>query len=219
MKDLSYDLSLSAPDGTADPLPDKSWTIFTDNCGKRKELTGNGFGAYKGLDYLGQTFYASRKLVEKLDSPTLSVSTVNWTISVFLDDTLIYTDCPDADNRIGYLELPMLDYDRLENLTISLPLDYSGKTLVIAQSSPLVSETLESFDTVYPCMDVHLYCGYSYESSLIADASKTTIPSAILFTIGIFMLAIFLWYAAKGNFVAELPLLALTIFFSCYILL
>lgn len=84
----------------------------------------------------------------------------------------------------------MLDYDRLENLTISLPLDYSGKTLVIAQSSPLVSETLESFDTVYPCMDVHLYCGYSYESSLIADASKTTIPSAILFTIGIFMLAI-----------------------------
>lgn len=113
----------------------------------------------------------------------------------------------------------MLDYDRLENLTISLPLDYSGKTLVIAQSSPLVSETLESFDTVYPCMDVHLYCGYSYESSLIADASKTTIPSAILFTIGIFMLAIFLWYAAKGNFVAELPLLALTIFFSCYILL
>lgn len=60
MKDLSYDLSLSAPDGTADPLPDKGWTIFTDNCGKRKELTGNGFGAYKGLDYLGQTFYASR---------------------------------------------------------------------------------------------------------------------------------------------------------------
>lgn len=96
MKDLSYDLSLSVPDGTADPLPDKGWTVFTDNCGKRKELTGNGFGAYKGLDYLGQTFYASRKLVEKLDSPTLSVSAVNWTISVFLDDTLIYTDCPDC---------------------------------------------------------------------------------------------------------------------------
>lgn len=48
---------------------------------------------------------------------------------------LIYTDCPELDNRIGYLQLPYLDYDREDPLLVTLPLDYAGKTLTIAQST------------------------------------------------------------------------------------
>ena len=61
-----------------------------------------------GADYLGQTFYYSRTLTEELD------------------------------NRIGYLELPMLMFNRTDAIIISLPPDYLGKTLTIAQSGPVM---------------------------------------------------------------------------------
>lgn len=97
-------------------------------------------GGYLGLDYPGQTFYYSRKLTEKLDSPTLQISAVNRSVAVFLDDTMLYTDCPEQDGGIGELELPMLEFDRMEPVTVSLPPDYLGHTLTIAQASPVISE-------------------------------------------------------------------------------
>lgn len=212
MENRSYDLSMFAEDGE-DYAQDKGWTVFINEQGKKKKLTADGFGGFFGLDYAGQTIYFSRELVEELDSPAISIDAANRAVSVFLDDTLLYTDCPDADNRIGYVNLPMFEYDREEDVTVTLPQDCHGKILTIAQSTPVISEKQEAGAdmTVYPSEAV-LYCGYSYESGLIADASKTAIPAAVLFTLGVVLLAVFVWDAAHGSFSAVLPVIALAVF-------
>ena len=138
MEDASYDLSLVSGEDGEDWEGSKGWMVYTNEAGKRKELTPDGFGGYLGLDQPGQTFYFSRLLNEKLESPTIQLGTVDRTVSVFLDDTLLYTDCPKQDNRIGYLKLPMLEWDRTDKVVISLPPDYRGRTLTIAQSTPRI---------------------------------------------------------------------------------
>lgn len=100
----------------------KGWTVYTNEAGTITELTPDGNGGYLGADHPGQTFYFSRTLTEDLDSPTLQVGSVNQTFSIFVGDTLIYTDFPEQENRIGYLKLSNLDWDRLETITVSLPL-------------------------------------------------------------------------------------------------
>ena len=217
MEDKSYNLSLMAEDG-GDPVGEKGWTVYTDKQGVRKNLTPDGIGGYTGLDYAGQTFYFSRELTEELESPTLQIGVVNRSVSVFLDDTLIYTDYPELDNRIGYLELPMQEYDRADPVKFSLPRDYLGHTLTIAQSSPTFSEKQFYDETVYPC-EVTLYCGYSYESELIAQTAVTMIPAVLLFALELILLLSFIWNASHGNFYPALPVLALTAFFQmCSIL-
>ncbi|MGN0148860.1 MAG: sensor histidine kinase [Clostridia bacterium] len=212
MEGSQYNLSMFPEDGQEE-VSDKCWTVFTNNQGQITELIPDGIGGFDGLDYAGQTFYFSRVMVEKLDSPTLRIGTVNRNVSVFLDDTLIYTDCPDADNRIGYVDLPMRQFDRAEPVIISLPSDYHGQTLTIAQSSPVLSDKQGASETVYPS-EVSLYCGYSYESGLIADTSKTIIPAALLFALGILLLAAFIWRAAQGDLIISLPVIALTALFG-----
>lgn len=212
MEDKSYNLSLLAEDGQ-EWEGEKGWSVYSDQQGKRKNLIPDGFGGYGGLDYAGQTFYFSREMTETLDSPTLRIGVANRSISVFLDDTLIYTDCPEADNRIGYLELPMLEFDKSEPVVVSLPLDYVGHTLTIAQSTPLYSEKQNGDDTVYPC-EVTLYCGYSYESSLISDTSRTMIPAALLFALESLLLIAFVWNSTLGKTVLTLPALALAVLFQ-----
>ena len=211
MEDASYDLSLICEDGQ--PWQgEKGWTVYTNTAGTVKELTSHGTGAYSGLDYDGQTFYFSRQLTEDLDSPTLRIGAVNRTFSVFLDDELIYTDCPELDNRIGYLELPMLEFDRADPIVVSLPLDYLGKTLTIAQStSPLGSDAPGSDANVFPA-SVELYCGYAYESELIAQTARHIIPAALLFAAGLFILGVFVWNTVSGHPSAHLLLLALLAF-------
>lgn len=217
MKDVSYNLSLLAEDGQ-EWEGDKGWEVFTDENGQRTELTADGTGGYTGLNYPGQTFYYSRRLKEKPDSPTIQIGAVNRTISIFLDETMIYTDCPESDNRIGYLKLPMLEYDRTEPVTVSLPPDYLGKTLTIAQSSPEFSETQSDDGTVWPC-EVMLYCGYAYESGLIASASKTMLPAVLLFSLELFLLTAFIWIAFNGKLALKLPVLGAAILFQiCKIL-
>ena len=207
MEDASYNLSIIGEDGQ--PWQgNKGWTVYTCTEGAVKELTPTGYGAYYGLDYPGQTFYFSRRLTEELDSPTLRIGAANRTFSVFLDDELIYTDCPELDNRIGYLTLPMLEADRFEPLVVSLPTGYAGKTLTIAQSTYAVGSDAPGSDAdVFPA-DITLYCGYAYESGLIAQTARHIIPAALLFSAGVFMLIIFIWNASSGRLDASLPLLA-----------
>ena len=57
-------------------------------------------------------------------------------VALFLDEERLYTDCR-AIRQGGRVTLPMLGWDRLEPLEISLPLDHLGKTLTIAQSTGL----------------------------------------------------------------------------------
>lgn len=196
LQDASYDLSLS---GEEEALPEdwqydqKGWTVFIQEGDQTTLLTANGTGGFTGLHEPGQTFYFSRILTETLDSPTLWLGTVNRNIAVFLDGELLYTDCPELDNRIGYLTLPMLDLDRTKPVVLSLPLDYRGKTLTIAQSTNFGEKPEpETVLTVWPC-SVRLYCGYSYESGLIAENSRIAIPAALCFGTGVLLLAVFLW--------------------------
>ena len=188
MEDISLDLSLGFK-GEAlvvapDEYDDKGWTVFTQDGDTRTELAPDGIGGYTGLE-LGQTFYFSRVMEEVLDSPTLQLGVVEQTFAVWLDDTLIYADCPELDNRIGHLQLPMSDWLRSEPIIISLPQDYQGKTLTIAQSFPPYSET--GSVKAFPA-SVHLYCGYAYESGLISETFRTAIAAAAAFVIIIILL-------------------------------
>lgn len=210
MEDVSYHLSFIAEDGQ--PWQgEKGWTVFIQDKETKKNLISDGMGGYSGLEFPGQTFYFSRELSEEMDDPTIQIGVANRTISIFLNDTLLYTDCPELDNRIGYLQLPMLDYDRAEPVTVSLPPDYEGQTLTIAQSTDTFNE--KGTQTVYP-LEVTLYCGYSYESELIASAANTMIPAVLFFSLILVLLAVFIWNASLGSLAFSLPVLALTAFFQ-----
>ena len=211
MQDDSYDLSILGEDGQ--PWQgDKGWTVYTCTEGNITKLTPTGYGGYSGLDYPGQTFYFSRRLTEKLDSPTLRIGAANRTFSIFLDDELIYTDCPELDNRIGYFTLPMLALDRSDPLVVSLPAAYQGRTLTIAQSTSAAGSDAPGSDADAFPADVTLYCGYAYESELIAQTARHLIPAALLFALGIFILMVFLWNVYYNRLDASLLLLALLAF-------
>lgn len=211
MNDQIYDLSLGWDSET---MPDdwvydqKGWRVYVQEGDTARELEPDSMGDFSGLSDPWQTFYMSRVMEEDLGSPTLRLGTASRTFSVFLDGTLIYTDCPELDNRIGFLELPCLDYYREEPLLVPLPLDYAGKTLTIAQSTD--PET-ESDLTVTPCA-VTLYCGYTYESEIISESFQVAVPSALAFAAGAALFLLSLWRAARGKLDATLICGAMAMF-------
>ena len=189
MKDVSLDLSLMLADGEEpESFDGHGWSVFCQEGESVTELIGDNTGGYAGIEP-GDTLYFSRVMAEELDSPTMQLGAANRNFAVFLDGELVYTDCPGLDNRIGYLDLPMKEWDVMEPLTISLPADYHGKTLTIAQSTPLFSEG--GAYKAYPT-DVRLYCGYSYESGLIAESFSTAFLAAAFFLAGVFLLIAFM---------------------------
>lgn len=191
MEDASFDLSLGLQeDGlVVDPeqFDNKGWTVYTQEGEVKTELTPNGYDGYTGLE-LGQTFYFSRVLNEELDNPTLSIDPVEWNFSVWLDDELIYTDCPELDNRIGYVQLPMNDWYRENLIIITLPADYHEKTLTIAQSFPDWAET--GTVMAWPAV-VRLYCGYANESSLISETFQIALLAMLLLVLTLILLFFF----------------------------
>ena len=133
-------------------------------------------------------------------------------MTVFLDGAVLYTDCPELDNRIGYLHLPMLEWYREEPVLVTLPQNYQGKTLTIAQSTDSFGgELQEPSTTVWPC-GVTLYCGYAYESALVAESFQTAIPAALTFAAGTLLLALFLWQAFQGRLALDALCSGLTAF-------
>ena len=189
------------------------WTFFTQEGDVITPLVYDDFGSYNGLQYPGQTFYYARVMVEELDSATLSLATVNRNFSVFLDGVLIYTDCPEQDNRIGYLALPTRDWERSESIVVSLPENYVGKTLTIAQSTPPYAETPRMATRAMPST-VTLYCSYAYESVLIAESFQTAYISAVAYVIGLILLFFFTRSLLQRKPNAGLFLLALTVFLA-----
>lgn len=190
MEDVSLNLSLAVGDSLDyDPadFDNKGWTVYTQEGNTKTELIPDGFGGYSGLEP-GQTFYFSRIMNENLEAPTLQIGVADRTFSVWLNDVLIYTDHTELDNRIGYLTLPMNGWDRPDPIILSLPADYQGKTLTIAQSFPEYMETYSAI--AYPA-SVNLYCGYAYESGLISETFMTAIISLVVFLLGIILLAAF----------------------------
>ena len=184
MEDRAYDLAMhwrteARPEGWV--YDQKGWTVFTQEGEAVKELTPDGQGSFDRLDELGQTFYYSRVMTEEVDSPTLRLDTANSAVTVFLDGAVLYTDCPELAGRIGYMRLPMLAWYREEPVLVTLPQNYQGKTLTIAQSTdPSGGELAEPTTKVWPCA-VTLYCGYAYESELVARSFQTAVPAALFF--------------------------------------
>ena len=106
----------------------------------------------------------------------------------------------------------MLALDRSDPLVVSLPAAYQGRTLTIAQSTSAAGSDAPGSDAdVFPA-DVTLYCGYAYESELIAQTARHLIPAALLFALGIFILMVFLWNVYYNRLDASLLLLALLAF-------
>lgn len=217
MEDRAYDLSLTwageaIPEGWV--YDQKGWTVFLQEGETVKELAPDGFGGFDGLDEPGQTFYFSRVLSEEVDSPALRLNTGNSATAVFLDGALIYTDCPELDHRIGELRLPMLDWVREEPVLVTLPQNYAGKTLTVAQSTDLSGGEKQGPNTkVWPCA-VTLYCGYAYESALVAESFQTAVPAALSFAAGTLLLALFLWQAFQGRLALDALCGGLTAFFA-----
>lgn len=138
MEDRAYDLSLtwageSMPEGWV--YDQKGWTVFTQEGDTVTELAPDGQGGFDGLDELGQTVYFSRVLSEEVDNPALRLDTGDSAVTFFLDGAVLYTDCPELAGRIGALRLPMLVWHREEPVLVTLPQNYQGKTLTIAQST------------------------------------------------------------------------------------
>lgn len=221
MEDVSLDLSLPLGDSLEEPtdFDSKGWTVFIQEGDVRTELQNNGFGAYTGLE-LGQTFYYSRVMEEELNSPTLQLSTSECTFAVWLDDVLIYTDFPDMKCQIGHLTLPMREYFQESTITISLPLDYQGKTLTIAQSSPEYMET--SSVLAIPAF-VKLYCGFAYESELISESFVVSMVTMVIFAVAVILLIAFvrnrdisMLFLALFAFLQMTSLLTKASFFSRY---
>lgn len=211
MKNLDYDLSLmysseeaylsKETENSVTQDDEKGWTVYTCEGETVSPLKREGFGSYSGISYPGQTFYFSRTMTEILDSPTLSIDPVNRNFTVFLDNEVIYTDCPELDNRIGYLTLPNGTYDRSEKIVIRFPTYYLGKTLTIAQSTSDVADGSSlSLLEVFPSK-VRLYCSYASESTLIAETTKTSILATLFFIIGTILLMIFIFqiFASKPD--------------------
>lgn len=198
MEDRVYNLSLTwegeaVPEGWV--YDQKGWTVFLQEGETVTELTPDGFGDFLGPVEPGQTFYLSRVMEEELDAPTLRLDRANRTFAVFLDGDLLYTDCPELTGGIGELRLPPLEWYQEEPLLVTLPRDYAGKTLTIAQSTDLFPEREGS---VWPC-SVTLYCGYAYESGLIADSFQTAVPAALAFAAGALLLVLFAVQAFQGR--------------------
>ena len=78
---------------------------------------------------------------------------------------------------------------------MTLSLDYAGKTLTIAQSSPLRSE---KEGTVWPCA-VTLYCGHAYESTLVEESFQTAVLVTLSFAAGTLLLALFTLQTLQGT--------------------
>ncbi len=218
IEDETYYLSLDSWEGEAVPddwvYDQKGWKVFTQEGGTVTDLAPDGYGGFTGLDFMGQTFYCSRVLNEEVDEPTLQLETPNSSVAVFLDGELLYTDCPELDNRIGYMRLPMKEWVRTDLHTVSLPEDYKGKTLTIAQSSPPPGgETQEPDATVRPC-SVTLFCGYGYENSIISQSFMVAIPGTVAFIAGTVFLALFVMRVLRGKREWGLLYAALAVFFS-----
>lgn len=188
----------------------KGWQVFCRQGQTTTALEANGYGGFTGLPTPGQTFYYSRVMTEELDSPILELSPRDCNIAVFLEDFLLYTDCPELDNRIGYLELPMRQTFRTEPVILSLPEQYLGKTLTVAQS------TIPQETPAVWLSPVSLYQSSVQEQQLAASSSSTAISATIFFCAGALLLFFFIWQVLSGRTNPGLLFLALVAFlWSC----
>lgn len=190
-----YDFSLGR-ENEAWGYDQKGWTLFTQKGDERSLLTANGFTGFSGAEP-GQTFYCSRLMTEEVGAPVLRLKTSGQSVAVFLDDALLYSDSPELDNRIGWLDLPMRPEYSDRDVTITLPGNYLGRTLTIAQSSDLsVGEIKNGCFYVMP-VEVNLCNAFAYENNLVTSSFLTAAPMALALAASALLLGVFLRQTAK----------------------
>ena len=202
--------------------------MFTVRDGERRELAANGLGGFSGDVGPGEVFHFSRALTEAVDAPTLQLNPYSLAVAVFLDGELLYSDGQQQGAAIGDIELTELGWTRSAPVLVSLPEDYLGRELTIAQNAGAGElDAATGQFMVYPCA-VSLSCGYAYESGLIAGSFRAAIPATLLLAAGLFLLAAFAVGAWRGRwnwplfcavlfvFLWMASLLASTAFFSVY---
>ena len=112
---------------------DKGWDIYTLEGGARTDLTPRELMEVEQ----DETFYLSRLLTDDWETAeyTFMCLDSNRPCSVFLDNELLYTTCPDVEQRVGQIRFPA-DYEGLpqgmESIRISLPRGITGQELTIA---------------------------------------------------------------------------------------
>lgn len=197
-----------------------AWDVYTFEDGQKKELRFND-GRYEGLPHRGDTFYMSRQMTEEIpgehqDGVLLELTLLGEHVSVFLEGNLIYTDNPNAGDQIGAIEFPVGNPDEMilqRTVYVSLPPDYLGKTLTIAQSEPSSpgAESEDEGGAVYTCF-VKLTTTKALSSYIVADTAKNLVPSIVLMITAMILLLLFLLrlYHKKNDW--SLILLALAAF-------
>ena len=105
----------------------------------------------------------------------MQIDAYDRAIAVYLDGECLYFDVP-TDAGIGEVELAELGWTRSAPVLVTLPANYRGKELTIAQSGGAaeIDAGVGQF-MVFPCA-VRLGCGYSYESGLFPKASPPPCP-------------------------------------------
>ncbi|MBS7009473.1 sensor histidine kinase [Anaerostipes sp.] len=182
----------------------KGWNIYTIRDGKRNKLT-----VQELYNSTGETVYLSKVLDKKLENSgytILELDSLSFQQSVFLDDKLLYTINPNADNRIGHVKFPK-KYKGLpgigEYVRLSLPPGYGGKMLTIAvsyntaveyRSLPMIRLSSESILT----------------QLLVSDSNRISMPAAAYMTIAVLLLGMFFYnlYYAKASFSILMLMLA-----------
>ncbi|MEA5003330.1 MAG: GHKL domain-containing protein [Christensenella sp.] len=174
------------------------WDVYTLDEGQKIELQYNN-GIYEGLPHRGDTFYMSREITEEFseqdqDGAILELVLLGEHVSVFLEDDLLYTDHPAAGNQIGNIIFPRgnpEEYIIQRTIYISLPPDYLGKTLTIAQSEPSPPGGTSAEGEVYTCF-VKLTTVRALNSHVVATTAKNFMPAILLMVVAIILLSLFL---------------------------
>lgn len=194
------------------------WDVYTFELGEKKELTYVD-GHYEGLPHSSDTFYMSHQITEALpgdhqDGAILELTLLGKYTSVFLEDNLLYTNYPNAENRIGSIQFPMENPEEMilqRRIYISLPSDYVGKTLTIAQSEPSQPGVNDTGGTVYTCF-AKITTVEALDSYSVAGTAKSYMPSILLMVIAIVLISLFLLRLYQKKWDWSLLLLALSAF-------
>lgn len=165
------------------------WEVYTEEAGKREPLTPEGGGYFSGLSP-GQTFYASRILTETFEEPVLQVEG-GFSVSIFLDGNLLYTDDLSAGTELGSLAFPGETAGRIMPLRVTLPVDASGRTLTIAQAQS--SSEKQEWDGSVFFGPVTLYDNTALQSVYVAQATQTAYLAMLLAVLGFSLAALFLY--------------------------
>lgn len=185
----------------------KGWDIYTLDGKDHTELTPRELVNVEA----GKTFYISRTLTTEWQDSDFSFLLLDSQrpASVFLDNELIYTTCPEVEKNITEITFPN-DYKGLpqrgESIRFSIPMDSVGKVLTIATTHPA-----SQYSSGMP--SVQLSSEATESESWMKIANHNSMPAAAFATAALLLLGLLSYSLFSGN--RDLSLLLLTATAMC----